>query len=158
MQSLEKKFILSTLGIIVFVFLLSFVVPKVGISHNQQLLFGGSVFLCLLGYLVSVVYCGRKAKKMNIKNKSLFLIKVVYYGMIVSLLLNLPMILIMVTYLFKPELLYIFIGDGSGLEILLSWFVVPWVLFLIMMLIHVSISVFFLVKIYMMKVNDDIQA
>lgn len=40
MRSLEKKFILSTIGMIIFVFLLLFVALRVGASHNQELLFG----------------------------------------------------------------------------------------------------------------------
>jgi hypothetical protein len=159
MLSLKKKFMLNSLGIVGFVFLLAFVAPQVSKSHTQELLFGLAIILCILAYLIGVITCGKQAKSMLLqhtsKDMSLSCIKFVYYGIIIALLLNIPMILFMLMYLTMPSVLVMFIGTLANLQNIIYMFTIPWGICLMVMLIHVIISIIFFWQIYILKAREE---
>lgn len=152
MMNLKRQYMLSSLAIVVFVFLLAVVAPQI---KNQELLFGFAILSTLCFYFVMIVRCGRKVKteyKRNChRDWGLLSIKITYYGVVLSLLLNIPMIFVLLSYLLSPQLLVSIFGTFAHFENIISLFIIPWGLFLIVMLFQMIITFVFLGQTFAMK-------
>lgn len=146
MEKIKRKIIMSTLCILIFIFLLAYIAPKVGNGNIQEIVFGMSIIVTLIIYFILIFQCARQTK--IIQGQSCYkytciCIRGVFYGLVVALLLNLPLIVFLLLYLLRSQLLVSIIGT---IENLTRFFVIPWGLFLIVVMIQLVVSGIFVAQ------------